>query len=157
MTISKYHHIIKQKVAPGKDISVWEKEVGFKVIIYFETKWVIRMCFSNNFIEQQAYEMSKKIREHSRYKFLRLEFSGETRSGNQNGEALITKVILEDEDGTLYSVEPNPIGLRFAKGEISYKEYRKLQSKETSLVFVSLFAIIGFFSVVMFTLSRYFI
>ena len=34
------------------------------------------MCVSNNFIEQQAYEVSKEIRKNSLYKIVRVEVSG---------------------------------------------------------------------------------
>ena len=65
------------------------------------------------------------------------------------GTALITKVLLEDKDGTPYSVEPNLNGLRFAKGEISYKKYQKLQRKNDVTMFLCFFGIIGFFIVLM--------
>jgi hypothetical protein len=102
------------------------------------------LCFSHNYIEQYAYEMSKKIWESSSYKPIRLEFAGGTSlefknqpnywdsPNNEMGNTpvLITKIILESSEGKLFSVEPNDNGLRFAKGEITYKEYKRLQKKE---------------------------
>ena len=46
-----------------------------------------------------------------------------------NGQDFITKIILEDKKGALFSVKPDYSGLRFAKGEITYKEYNKIQKK----------------------------
>ncbi|WP_264738018.1 hypothetical protein [Cytobacillus firmus] len=56
-------------------------------------------------------------------------------AGNFNllsGEAfpLITKVMLQDANGNHYSVSPDEAGLQFAKGEVTYKEYKRLQAKE---------------------------
>lgn len=115
------------------------------------------MCFSYNIIEFQAYEMSEKIRLNSIYKFVRVEYLEGNNVKKGSGSALITKVILEDKDGTLYSVEPNPNGLGFAKGEITYKEYNKLQNRETINVLGISSVIIIFFSVLMFVLMRYLI
>jgi hypothetical protein len=126
------------------------------------------VCYSNNFIEQQAYEMSEKIRKNSLYKFVRVEYSIGTSLVSQkqnmpsqehpttNGLALITKVILKDKDGTIYSVEPSPNGVRFAKGEISYKEYKKLEQRETYKGIATFLVIIGFFIILMFILMKYF-
>lgn len=113
------------------------------------------MCVSNNFIEQQAYEYSEKIRKNSLYKFVRTDSLDENNGTTRDGLALITKVILEDKDGNLYHVDPNPNGLRFAKKEITYREYKKLQNKETRNAFLTFFVIIGFFGAVMVTLMKY--
>lgn len=108
------------------------------------------MCSSNNFIEQQAYEMSEKIKKDSLYKFIRVEYS--------EGEAgYITKAILEDKDGTLYSIEPNPIGVKFARGEITFKEYKKLQKRDTVNVMAIFSGIIVLFGGFMFGFMKYFI
>lgn len=125
------------------------------------------MCSTNNFIEQEAYIMSQQICKETVFKCVRVIYS----EGNSPAastqildsqdysmvmeQALITKVILEDKDGTLYYVEPNPNGLRFAKGEISYNEYKNLQRKETINVFAIFFGIIVFFSGSMFTFIKY--
>lgn len=116
------------------------------------------MCVSNNFIEQQAYDMSEEIRKNSLYKVVKVDVSGGDGLGFQkqndhwNGTDLITKVILEDKKGTIYSIKPDDIGLRFAKGEITYKEYSQLQKKEDLKGFSYFFVIIGFFIIMMFTL-----
>ncbi|WP_142300999.1 hypothetical protein [Bacillus sp. 7884-1] len=70
------------------------------------------------------------------------------------GVALISNVILGDKDGALYSVEPNINGLRFAKGEISYNKYRKLQRRNDVNMLFCFFGIIGFFSISMWVLSK---
>lgn len=119
------------------------------------------MCVSNNFIEQQAYEMGEEIRKNSLYKLVRVEVSGgnslefQKQDDYWNGKDLITKVILEDTKGTLYSVKPDHNGLRFAKGEITYKEYNQLQKREDFKGFSYFFVIIGFFIIMMFMLMRY--
>jgi hypothetical protein len=88
--------------------------------------------------------MSKKIWENSAYNPIRLEFAGGTsldlKSQTNDWDSLnkemaktpvlITKIILASSDGKLYSIEPNENGLRFAKREITYKEYKMLQKKE---------------------------
>jgi hypothetical protein len=129
------------------------------------------MCSSFQFIEHQAFEMSEKIREESKYKFVRVEVSESSNLSFQrtyshsNGcvqdsrtwPGYITKVILEDDKGALYTVEPCIDGLRFARGEISYKEYRKRQKRE-SFNILSIFLIgVGLISVVMLTVKWYLI
>ncbi|MEM1506118.1 hypothetical protein RG959_22255 [Domibacillus sp. 8LH] len=102
------------------------------------------MCFSNNAIEQRALEMTEQIQKKSIYKLVRTGFIGgeilelHEQSSIRNGfnhtfgkdVPLITEVILEGSDGRHYNIEPNHNGLRFAEGEITYKEYEKLQRKE---------------------------
>lgn len=119
------------------------------------------MCVSNNFIEQQAYEMSEEIRKNSLYKVVRVDVSGgnscefQKQDNQWNGKDLITKVTLEDKKGIFYSVKPDHNGLRFAKGEINYKEYSQLQRKEDLKGFSYFFVIIGFFIIMMFALMRF--
>lgn len=121
---------------------------------------VINVCGNNNFIEQQAYEFTEKIRENSLYKFVRIDFSESTFGGNtkirDDQLVLITKVILEDKDGTVYFVEPNSNGLRFAKKEITYDEYKKLQKIDDRKAYTMFFGIIGLFGVLMVTTINYF-
>lgn len=118
-----------------------------------------KVCVSNRFIEQQAYDFSEKIRVSSLYRFVGTELSKDdlvTSNGTvEDPFVLITKVILEDTDGTLYYVAPNVNGLRFAKREITYKEYKKLQKNETRNAIVMFFGILGFFSVFMITMMKY--
>lgn len=126
------------------------------ICLLSKTNEVINMCSSSNFIEQQAYEMSEKIRKASLYKFIRVNYSGGNHLESHSEVPLITQVILADKNGTTYSVEPNPIGLRFAKGEITYKEYKKLQ-KRNSLNGIAVFTgIVVFFIGFMFVLMKYF-
>lgn len=122
------------------------------------------MCFSYSFIEQQTHEMSKKIWESSLYKLIRVDFAGgncfevqsrlndwvslETEMGNKS--ALITKVILEDLEGKHYSIEPNDNGVRFAKGEITYNEYKILQKKGNALwITIFIVGILVFFTLML--------
>lgn len=121
------------------------------------------MCAPNNFIEQQAYEMYEKIRGNSVYNFIRVDYSEGSNQGfhsqidnTRKASALITRVVLEDKDGTLYTVEPNPNGVRFAKGEITYKEYKNLQKRETVNGIAIFFGILVFFSGFMYFLMKIF-
>jgi hypothetical protein len=113
------------------------------------------VCSSNNYIEQQAYEMSEKIKKDSIYKFIKVVYSGGNDLGSPSGQVLITQVVLEDKDGTEYFVEPIPIGVKFAKGEISFKEYKKQLKRENLNGIASFFGIIVFFSGLMFMLMKY--
>lgn len=100
------------------------------------------MCFSTNAIEHLVYDMSKKIYENSIYKMVRIDFIGcksvELRNQTKNpfsedsGEEcpLIAKLVLGGDNGTLYDIEPNLNGLKFAKGDITYKEYKNIQKGE---------------------------
>jgi hypothetical protein len=125
------------------------------------------MCSSFDFIENQAFEMSENIRKETIYKFVGLEtkknsdFEKQLDQGKADGcnhvagtwPDFITMVFLEDEAGNTYSVEPSPTGLRFAKGEITYKEYLTLQKQETVKVKSLFFTAIGFVSLLMFTVK----
>ncbi len=108
------------------------------------------MCSSFDFIERQALEMCEMIRENSLYRLVRIEFSGGRGlelSENmmiENVQGIITKVILEDKDGTIYSIEPNSIGYSFAKGEITYKEYKRKTKRDTLQLVFGFFLITGF-------------
>jgi hypothetical protein len=129
------------------------------------------MCSSFKFVEQQAFEMSEKIRKESIFKFVRVEVSGITGLGSQETYehsdgcvgasspqlGCITKVILEDEQGALYTIEPNIDGLRFAKGEITYKEYRKREKKESTTMLSVFLMAVGLISVIMSAVKWYFI
>ncbi|KAA9021047.1 hypothetical protein [Niallia endozanthoxylica] len=116
---------------------------------------------SNHFIEQQAYLVSEEIRKSSLYNVVRVDVSGDgglksQQQHNQwNGKDLITKVILEDKEGRLYSVKPDHNGVMFAKGEITYKEYSKLQKKEELRGYGYFFASTGFLIIMMFALLKF--
>ena len=60
---------------------------------------------------------------------------------------LITNVILEDEFGENYSVEPNENGVRFASGEICYREYIQLKRSGIRKLFFYTIGSIGIFSI----------
>lgn len=113
------------------------------------------MCISNSFIEQKAYEICEEIRKNSWYTVVRVDVGGNVLDGQWNGKDLITKVILEDTKGTYYSIKPDSNGLRFAKGEINYKEYSKIQKKQDLNGLSYFFVIIGFFVIMMFTLMKF--
>jgi hypothetical protein len=118
---------------------------------------VINVCVSNNFVELQANEFCEMIREHSLYKFIgvnRSEINYNQKDGNESG--FIKTVILQDNDGTVYYVEPNSNGLKFAKQEITYAEYKRLQRKETINAFSGFFLIGGSFSAIMIAFVSYF-
>lgn len=127
------------------------------------------MCFSNDYIEHQARRMTDEIRNHSIYKFVGVDYFSDDRNNNSHlpeqansGNVtplkelgLISKVFLEGKDSTLYTIEPNMNGLRFAKGEISYNKFKKLQRKNDTTICVSFLGIIGFFIVSMLLLSKF--
>ena len=119
------------------------------------------MCITNNFMEHQAYKMSEEIRKHSLYKVVKVEvFGGENFEFSQqaeqwNGKDFITKIILEDKKGALFSVKPDYSGLRFAKGEITYKEYNKMQKKEDGKGVIYLSGIVASFMLMMFIMIKF--
>lgn len=117
------------------------------------------MCVSNHFIEQQSYNFSEKIRENSLYKYVGTQLSESDLVYSNKPPidhlAFVTKVILEDKDGTLYYVAPNPNGLRFAKQEVTFKEYQKLQKLETRKAIAAFLGIIGFFGLLMVSMMKY--
>jgi hypothetical protein len=118
---------------------------------------VINVCVSNNFVDLQANDFCEKILEHSLYNFVgvnRSEINYHQKDGNELG--FIKTVILQDNDGTVYYVEPNSNGLKFAKQEITYKEYKRLQRKETITAFSGFFLIGGSFSAIMIAFVSYF-
>ncbi|MGA9224734.1 MAG: hypothetical protein WB217_00155, partial [Mesobacillus sp.] len=100
------------------------------------------MCFPNNAIEQQAYRFTEKIHNSSLYKIVRIELIGryvDLDSGTpldeqlNSGEhlPLIKNVILEDHFGKQYKIEPNVFGLKFAFGELTYRQYVYLRKTES--------------------------
>lgn len=93
------------------------------------------MCISNNAIELQAYHFFEKIQENSIYNIVRVNFIGGTflesdqkislRTEFQDIETipLIKELILQTKAGKQFIVEPDELGLQFAKGDLCYKEY----------------------------------
>ncbi|MCK1998347.1 hypothetical protein MPH47_14175 [Psychrobacillus psychrodurans] len=122
------------------------------------------MCFSTNVIEQQALIISDKIIKNSIYKPVSLDFISEKNVGIQDftmqssGKeiSLITRVNLENNEGLQISVEPNENGLRYAMGEISYKDYKKLQNQESRQFIWYFFAISSAFLLISWASIRWF-
>ncbi|MEK3997123.1 hypothetical protein MKX96_01460 [Psychrobacillus sp. FSL W7-1493] len=122
------------------------------------------MCFSTNVIEQQALIISDKIIKNTIYKPVSLDFISEKNVGIQDfqmqniGEeiSLITMVNLENNEGLQISVEPNENGLRYAMGEISYKDYKKLQNRESRQFIWYFFAISSVFLLISWASIRWF-
>ena len=86
-------------------------------------------------IQENLLKDASESERFSKYKVVKVEvFGGEDfefpqQAEQWNGQDFITKIILEDKKGALFSVKPDYSGLRFAKGEITYKEYNKIQKK----------------------------
>lgn len=94
----------------------------------------MQLCFSSNFIEQQAFNIYENIKKQNNFKCVGVQLAGNEYVdlvSKEDPAILITKVYLEDETGVRYAVVPNPHGLRFANGDISYVEYQHLQKKES--------------------------
>lgn len=123
------------------------------------------MCFSTNVIEQQALIISDKIIKNSIYKPVSLDFISEKNVGIQdfamqssgNNISLITRVNLVNNEGLQISVEPNENGLRYAMGEISYKDYKKLQNQESRQFIWYFFAISSVFLLISWATIRWFL
>gem|GEM_PF-801980 len=114
------------------------------------------MCFTNNYIELQAYEMCEKIRENSSYKVVKIVVKNgdfmeiQAENFHWNGKDLITKIILQDQDGNYsYSIKPDSIGFLFAKGILTYPEYKRIQKKEDLKGYSYIYLTIVFFVVIM--------
>jgi len=105
------------------------------------------MCLTNNFVEEQAYKVSKTIKESSIYKFDRVIYSNNNidvfLDSNWDEKSLITNVVLKDNYDQEYVIKPNQNGMKFAKGEISFKKYTKLQRKEdTQGIWAFIFSVV---------------
>ena len=115
------------------------------------------MCVSNHFIELEAYDFSEKIQKQSLYKFVRTELTDNHFNGEHGkGLPFISKIVLEDKDGELYYVAPNPNGLKFATQEITYKEYKRLEKRETRNGVALFLCILSFFGGGMAALIKFF-
>lgn len=117
------------------------------------------MCISSNFIELQAYRICEAMKNQSLYKMIKLELADDRIIEPQNlgdfgdGRALITKVVLEDNKGKSYSVNPNHNGLSFAQGEITFNEYRKIEKSESVKGISFLVLLIGLIITTMYLLK----
>ncbi|SEM15248.1 hypothetical protein SAMN04487786_1177 [Paenisporosarcina quisquiliarum] len=122
------------------------------------------MCFSTNIIEQQALIISDKIIKNSIYKPVSLDFINEKNVGIQDfimqsrGKelSLVTRVNLVNYEGLQISVEPNENGLMYAMGEISYKDYKKLQNQESKQYIWYFLAISSTFLLISWATIRWF-
>lgn len=86
------------------------------------------MCFSSNAIEQEAIKVTEQIKKKTIYKFVKADFiNGHAHEDDLN---LISRITLEDHSGKKYCIEPNPNGLRFAEGTITFHEYKELERNE---------------------------
>lgn len=122
------------------------------------------MCFSSDVFERQASIISEKIIRYSIYKPVSLDFIGEKNVNIQdykyqeNGGTLplITRIILEGNAGSRISIEPNENGLMYAMGEISYKEYKKIQNKDSRQFIGYFFTISSAFILISWVSLRWF-
>lgn len=123
---------------------------------------VCKLCITNNYLEEQAYEIGKDIQKSTLYQLTAVVISDGTNLEFQefnrqwNGKDLITKVILEDKHGNSFSINPDQIGLSFAKGEITYKQYKQLQRKDDLKGYSYVMLSIGFLLVTMFSFAKLF-
>jgi hypothetical protein len=130
--------------------SLWFKKPPFRFcykIHLFDFSNIIgnevkKMCFPQNIIEQETYRFAEEIRKQCVYKPLRIVLAGNQslqikpgillNSFPEESVPFISKIILEDKNGQLYEIEPTETGIQFAKGDISYQEYARLQKKEST-------------------------
>ncbi|WP_158587622.1 hypothetical protein [Neobacillus notoginsengisoli] len=57
---------------------------------------------------------------------------------------IIKNVLLKDKAEVVYAVEPDSTGLKFANGQISYEEYKRIKKKADRLSFVLFCGIVAF-------------
>jgi len=119
------------------------------------------MCVNNNFVESHAYQMYEEIKKSSLFKVVRVEgirgtyLDPEKLKEQLNCKELIANIVLEDNYKNCYVVNPDPFGYRFAKGEISYKEYNKMQKMDDfKWICYSLLGM-GFLSIMLYFLIRF--
>ncbi|MBT2641602.1 hypothetical protein J7I80_05150 [Bacillus sp. ISL-41] len=114
------------------------------------------MCVSHHNIDQVSYYTAEQIVQFTVYRPLYIELIGEGRFAIEAGQpfpaenhGVISKIALADKGGKLYRIEPDEIGLKFARGEIDYKEYLNQQKKGNrqliglTLGLITLFATAG--------------
>ncbi|MBN9654729.1 hypothetical protein J0K78_10680 [Halobacillus sp. GSS1] len=89
------------------------------------------MCVERSAMENQARIFLKEIQDNSIYELTRIVLDdGKAVNLNRSNEGrclasypLIKEILLRDESGKIYSIEPNLNGVRFASGEWSYDQY----------------------------------
>lgn len=117
------------------------------------------MCVSNHAFELQAYKLSEQIIQHTIYLPVKVVYFGEKEAdANQiSSMELITKIILQDNEGHVYEVEPSENGVSFAKGEITYQEYVRRGKKEIRNLITYSSASIGFLFFMSWAMVEYFL
>ncbi|MBT2693652.1 hypothetical protein [Bacillus sp. ISL-55] len=127
------------------------------------------MCVSNNAIELQAYHFSEKIQESSLYNIVRVDFIGGTfleceqetslRAEFQGIDnlPLIKNLILQTKTGKQFIVEPDELGLRFAKGELSYRQYLLAKKQKARKMICYTFGFTGLFIAAAWAFVSYFL
>ncbi|WP_153062692.1 hypothetical protein [Ureibacillus chungkukjangi] len=77
--------------------------------------------------------MYEEINKSSLFRVVRVEgiegtyLNSESSKKQWDSKNLITKLVLKDKNNNSFVVNPDSIGLKFATGEISYKEYKRMQ------------------------------
>ena len=102
------------------------------------------MCVPNNVFEKQAFLIFEKMADSTIYKPVKLElnegnilsFERWKTASPQQSMMLIKNVIVEDQNGRQFSVQPDEAGLKFVTGEVTYKEYEQIKAKDTRKVFL---------------------
>ncbi|GAM11967.1 hypothetical protein [Mesobacillus selenatarsenatis] len=126
------------------------------------------MCVSNNAIELQAYRFSEKIQESSSYNIVRVDFIGGTFLKCDQGISLrdevqdianlplIKNLILQTKSGKQFCVEPDELGLRFAEGELSYRQYLLAKKQKSRQMLYYTFGSTGLFTALAWAFGSYF-
>jgi hypothetical protein len=117
------------------------------------------MCVSNHAFEFQAYKMSEQIIKNTIYQPVKVVYIGEkdVDVNDINPLELITKIILQDSEGHYFEVEPSENGIKFAKGEITYQEYLRLEKKDIKNLITYSSASIGTILILSWALVIYFL
>ncbi|WLR55591.1 hypothetical protein LC048_00795 [Mesobacillus subterraneus] len=127
------------------------------------------MCVSNNAIEHQAYHYSEKIQESSLYNIVRVDFNGGTFIKSVEGISfkdefqdmenlpLIKSLILQSKAGKQFSVEPDELGVQFAKGYLSYNRYLLAKKQESRKLIYYTLGSTGLFTAMAWSFVSYFL
>ncbi len=117
------------------------------------------MCVSNHAFELQAYKLSEQIMKHTIYQPVKVVYFGDKEAdANQiSATELITKIILQDNEGQVYEIEPSENGIRFVKGEITYQEYLRRGKKDIRNLITYSSVSIGFLFIMSWALVGYFL
>ncbi|CEG29009.1 hypothetical protein BN1002_03937 [Bacillus sp. B-jedd] len=106
------------------------------------------MCVSNNVLEIQTNKLSDEIRLNTIFTPVAFVYHNGQRvnlgASFLHQAGFIKRVVLQDTEGNVYEVDPTENGLRFAKGEISYRDYQLLEKKENRKAITLFTGAIGF-------------